>query len=423
MEVYPVRQRQIHECAGVIILLPRKRTSNFATQRRNLPARIPGSRTRCVAILGRRDQPTDAVEEYCQYLGVALQGEGCELEIVRVRWDEIGAAASMQELRERIRDPQNQSRNDWFLLQYTALAWSRRGFPLRIVRLVRFLKQEGVRCAVVFHDAEAYGGKRWVDRLRRKVQRHVMRRLLLLSDVSFFTVPREKVSWVPAGAKNIVFIPVGANLPSPEKAWSQTRNSVESKPCIAIFSITGNPRARHEISLISEAVSYAAKQIGPLRVVVFGRNSEAGEELRIKLAGSPVEVTVLGLIPAEEIVRVLGASDVLLFVRGQISSRRGSAIAGIACGLPVIAQEGSETAPPITDAGVVLVPATATSEFGPALLRVLSDPTYRASLAQRSRNAQTLYFSWSVIAGQYANALRERDPGVRQANPQQKQAG
>jgi glycosyltransferase involved in cell wall biosynthesis len=373
-----------------------------------LPALSPGPRTRCVAILGRRDQPTDAVEEYCQYLGEALKGEEFELEIVRVRWDEIGRAASMQELRKRIRDAQNEARNDWFLLQYTALAWSRRGFPLRILRLVRFLKRQGVCCAVVFHDAETYGGKRWVDRLRRKVQRRVMRRLLLLSDISFFTIPREKVSWVPAGAKNIVFIPVGANLPSPEKAWNQKRDTAESKPCVAVFSITGNPRGQLEISLISEAVSHATKQVGPLRVVVFGRNSEAGEELKARLAGSPVEVTVLGLIPAEEIVRVLGASDVLLFVRGQISSRRGSAIAGIACGLPVIAQEGSETAPPITEAGVVLVPATAPSEFGPALLRALSDQAYRASLAERSRNAQQRYFSWSVIAAQYAKVLEER---------------
>jgi glycosyltransferase involved in cell wall biosynthesis len=388
-----------------------------------LPPLSPGSRTRCVAILGRRDQPTDAVEEYCQYLGEALKDEEFELEIVRVRWDEIGSAASMQELRERIRNTQNQSRNNWFLLQYTALAWSRRGFPLRIVRLLKFLKQQGLRCAVVFHDAEAYGGKRWVDRLRRKVQRRAMRRLLLLSDLCFFTVPRENLSWVPAEAKNIVFIPVGANLPSPERAWGQIRNPAESKPCVAVFSITGNPRAQHEIGLISEAVRHAAKQVGPLRVVVFGRNSEAGEELRVKLAGSPVDVTVLGLIPAEEIVRVLGASDVLLFVRGQISSRRGSAIAGIACGLPVIAQEGSETAPPITDAGVVLVPVGAPSEFGPALLRILHDQAYRASLAGRSRNAQTLHFSWSVIASQYAKALLDSYPGVRQAHSKQKHPG
>jgi glycosyltransferase involved in cell wall biosynthesis len=360
--------------------------------------------TRCIALLGQRDVPTDGVEDYCKYLGYALANQHIDWELVRVEWLEKGWRASLRELRETSID----TRNTWFLLHYTALAWSRRGFPSRVLRIVRLLRKRRARCAVVFHDAEAFPGNRWIDRFRRRVQHRVMRRLVRLSDIVFFTVPPEKVSWVPAGAKNIVFIPVGANLPSPEKAWSPTRNPAESKPCVAIFSITGNPRAQREIGLISEAVSHAAKQVGPLRVVVFGRNSEAGEELRASLAGVPVEVVVLGLIPAEEIVRVLGASDVLLFVRGQISSRRGSAIAGIACGLPVIAQEGSETAPPITEAGVVLVPATAPSEFGPALLRVLSDQAYRASLAERSRNAQQRYFSWSVIAAQYAKALEKR---------------
>lgn len=360
--------------------------------------------TRCIALLGQRDEPTDGVEDYCRYLRDALASQHIVLEIVRVEWLEKGWSASLRELREQTID----TGNTWFLLQYTALAWSRRGLPSRVLRIVRLLRKRHARCAVVFHDAEAYPGNRWIDRFRRKVQHHVMRRLVRLSDVVFFTVPSEKISWVPAGAKNIVFIPVGANLPSPEKAWGQKRDPADSKPCVAVFSITGNPRGQHEIGLISEAVSHAAKQIGPLRIVVFGRNSEAGEELRLKLAGSPIEVTVLGLIPSEEIVRVLGASDVLLFVRGQISSRRGSAIAGIACGLPVIAQEGSETAPPITDAGVVLVPATAPSEFGSALLRVLSDQAYRAALAERSRNAQQRYFSWDVIAAQYAKALEKR---------------
>jgi glycosyltransferase involved in cell wall biosynthesis len=360
--------------------------------------------TRCIALLGQRDEPTDGVEDYCKYLGDALANQNIVLEIVRVEWLGKGWRASLRELRETSIDTQN----TWFLLQYTALAWSRRGFPTRVLRIVRLLKKRRARCGVVFHDAEAYPGNRWIDRLRRRVQHRVMRELVGLSDIAFFTVPPEKISWVPADARNIVFIPVGANLPSPESAWSQKRSSIDNQPCVAIFSITADHRGQQEISLISETVGHAAKQLGALRVVVFGRNSGAGEALRAKLAGSLVEVTVLGLIPAEEIVRVLGASDVLLFVRGQISSRRGSAIAGIACGLPVIAQEGSETASPITEAGVVLVPASAPGAFGPALLRVLSDPVYRASLAERSRNAQQRYFSWSAIAGQYAKALEKR---------------
>jgi glycosyltransferase involved in cell wall biosynthesis len=208
-----------------------------------------------------------------------------------------------------------------------------------------------------------------------------------------------------------VFIPVGANLPHPETAWSQNRDTADGRPVVAIFSITGNSHGQREVRAISDAVTYAAREVGPLRVVVFGRNAEVGgQDLKTALSGSNVQVTVMGVIPADQIVQLLGSSDVLLFVRGPISSRRGSAIAGIACGLPVIAQQGSETAPPITEAGVVLIPAENPADFGPALLRVLIDPAYRASLAGRSRDAQTRYFSWPAIAAQFANALREPPP-------------
>jgi hypothetical protein len=44
--------------------------------------------------------------------------------------------------------------------------------------------------------------------------------------------------------------------------------------------------------------------------------------------------------------------------------------------------------------------------FGPALARVLSDPIYRESLAERSRKAQQDYFSWQAIAQQYVSALQ-----------------
>jgi len=47
-------------------------------------------KARCVALLGRRDEPTDAVEEYCQFLGAALEAQGIPFEIERVSWDELG---------------------------------------------------------------------------------------------------------------------------------------------------------------------------------------------------------------------------------------------------------------------------------------------------------------------------------------------
>jgi glycosyltransferase involved in cell wall biosynthesis len=358
----------------------------------------------CMAILGSREEPTDGVQDYCCYLRDALANEGVNLALTQVRWAEIGRKGSRQELLGAIRGKQN----TFFLLQYTALSWSRRGFALPAVGILKLLKKNGARCAVVFHDPDGYAGSRAVDRFRRAIQRYAMKQLVRLSDLAIFTLPRDKISWLPAETQNFVFIPVGANLPAPERAWEAQRSSTVSKPVVAVFSLSDKPTLTKELSQIAQAVSSAAKQVGPLEIVVLGRNSEiGGEELRLALAGSGVDVRIVGLISADEVVRVLGASDVMLFARGPISSRRGSAIAGIACGLPVIAEQGWELASPITEAGVVLVPEELVPEgFGSALVRVLTDPAYRASLAKRSRDAQSRYFSWSVIARQYAQPMR-----------------
>jgi glycosyltransferase involved in cell wall biosynthesis len=363
---------------------------------------------RCVAVLGQRKEAIDAVEEYCRYLGAALEKHAFSFEITRVEWATKGWRRALGELRRKV----GNEGNTWVLLQYTALAWSRRGFSLRVPGIIRSLKKNGARCAVVFHDAEGYCGNRLVDRIRRAAQLHTMQEAVRLADLSIVTVPAEKIPWIGRNSRNVVFIPVGANLPSPETAWSQEKDRPKNLRTVAVFSISGNRAGAEEVESIARTVRYAAERMGMLRLLVMGRHSEiSGSQLKEKLLGTSVQVTIHGLLPAEEIVQKLGASDVLLFTKGPISSRRGSAIAGIACGLPVIASEGWETGTPITEAGVVLIPETAKNEFGPALLRVLTDAAYRARLSERSKRAQEVYFSWSAIGARYAKELRTRGVG------------
>jgi len=104
---------------------------------------------RCVALLGRRDEPTDAVEEYCQYLGSALEPQGVSFELERFPWCELGWRKAFAEMDRKA----GLWKNDWILIQYTALAWSRRGFSMPVLSLVQFFQKCGVRCGVVFHDA------------------------------------------------------------------------------------------------------------------------------------------------------------------------------------------------------------------------------------------------------------------------------
>jgi glycosyltransferase involved in cell wall biosynthesis len=357
----------------------------------------------CVALLGRRDEPTDAVEEYCRYLGEALRPHGLALELARVPWHEQGWSAALQELRKKCISWRGMP----VFVQYTALAWSRRGFPIRFLSVLRILRAAGARACVVFHDVEPYSGSRIVDRLRRRVQLHAMREALHLADLAVLTVPGEKLSWTPPGCSNTVFIPVGANLPLPEVAPDPRSSIAGQFPTVAAFGITGGEAGRRESEIITETIRFAAERIPKVRLVAFGRHADDAEAfLREGLQGVAVDLQVSGVLPSEEVVRRLFSSDVLLFVRGPISSRRGSAIAGIACGLPVIAFGGPETAAPITEAGVVLVSREKPEERGEALVRVLSDGEYRASLAGRSRRAYGQYFSWKAIAARYAEAIR-----------------
>src|SRR5215469_11202460 len=128
----------------------------------------------CIALLGRKDEPTDALEEYCRYLGNALQAHDIQLEITRIAWEISGWPKAFRNLElqaERWRDAV-------VLIQYTALGWSARGFPCEVPRVLRVLKSTGARVGLVFHDAEPFAGSRLADSLRRYVQVRTMRGIL-----------------------------------------------------------------------------------------------------------------------------------------------------------------------------------------------------------------------------------------------------
>jgi glycosyltransferase involved in cell wall biosynthesis len=354
-----------------------------------------------IALLGRRDHPTDAVEDYCRFLGDALRVRGFQIELARVPWAEGGWHVALSELRLRAASWRGKS----VLLQYTALAWSARGFPLRFIRVLKMLREAGARIAVVFHDVEPYRGARIVDEMRRRAQLHTMQRALYYADLGIFTVALSTISWLGDPPSKAVFIPVGANLPAaPLRRKSVKRD--DEPLCVAVFGITGGAEGKNESARIVAAMRFAAARVGKLRLHAFGRNaSDFESQLREGLRQTPVDVQAEGVLPPERVVEALSTADVLLFVRGAISSRRGSAIAGIACGLPVIAYQGRETAAPMTEAGVVLVAKDNDTELQEALTRVLAEREYRAALAERSRAAQAQYFSWDAIAASYLEVL------------------
>jgi Glycosyl transferases group 1 len=356
-----------------------------------------------IALLGRKDEPTDAVEEYCRYLADALHAHDIDMQIRRVPWEKHGWSEALRALKLQAAD----WRGKWVFVQYTPLAWSARGFPLKFVSVLKILQAAGARVGIVFHDVAPFSSPRLIDQLRRRIQTHVMRRTSAMADVSVLTVVPEKLSWLKKAQANVVFIPVGPNLTFPEIPGH--RQSHEC-PTIGVFSITGGEQGAAETQTILQAVRQVTQQMGTLHLSVFGRHAEIREAaLRQGLSDTPVRVSVEGVLAPADVVKHFEECDVLLFVRKGISTRRSSAIAAIAAGLPIVAYRDPETASPVTDAGVLLVDPGHPEQLGPALVRVLADASLREELSARSRAAYQAYFSWPAIAGKYANLLRGDD--------------
>jgi glycosyltransferase involved in cell wall biosynthesis len=355
-----------------------------------------------VALVGRRDEPTDGVADYCAWLGGAVGEFGFRLEAIKLNWPERGWNATLADLREKA----EAWRGHWVLLQYTTLAWSRRGFPLQAPRILSVLRKSGVRCGVVFHDFGPFVGTRVIDHLREYCHMRVLKSLYGQAERAIFTVPLEKVSWLPTTHSKAVYIPVGANCPETPQA---PHTGPSEARAVAVYCVTSGRHMIEEVSDIGHALKWACRTIGPIHLIVLGRGTqEADSALRAEFAGTNVEVKTLGLLSAEDVSRTLARANVMLFVRGQISSRRGSAIAGIACGLPVVGYAGPETGWPITEAGLVPVPLGDREALSVALEKVLSDNALRTSLAERSCRAQEQYFSWRAIAARYVDALGGR---------------
>jgi len=352
-----------------------------------------------VALVGRRDEPTDGVADYCAWLGGALGEFGYQLETVRLDCAEQGWNAALADLRGKAQA----WRGRWVMLQYTTLAWSRRGFPVQAPRVLSVLGKSGARCGVVFHDFGPATGKGTIACVRERCHLYALKKLYTLAERAIFPVPLEKVFWLPAAHDKTVYIPVGANCPEPLTADQIASAEVKS---VAVYCVTPGQRTAMEVANIGFAMKRARRAAGPLRLMVFGRGSlEANSALRSEFAGTDIAIETLGVLSPQEVSRTLARADVMLFVRSEISSRRGSAIAGIAGGLPLVCYAGPDTGWPITEAGILTAPVGDHEALATALEKILTNDALRLSLAERSRSAYAQYFSWRAIAARYADTL------------------
>ncbi len=355
---------------------------------------------KAIALLGRRDEPADGVADYCSFLAQALRPHDIELEIVHVPWAELGWSGAMRWLSRESRSWTGQ----WVLLQYTAMAWSRHGFPFRVLAVQRILSKNGVKCGVVFHDVILDPLPGIHNRIRRRIQYWIMARLLARATQGISTVDPNALRWHRSASGKLALIPIGANIPEPSGVKGFTPNG--QPKTIGVFCISGGSYRQREVTEILFIVERSKARSPALQLEIFGRGAqESAPLLEGPLRKMGVNYRLRGVLPAEEIARTLQSLDVFLCVRGEISPNRGSALAAIACGVPIAAFGRRGRYKELDAAGIEFAPWGSLDSLADAAVRVLTDAALWQELHERNRRAQSEYFSWGTVAGRYAAIL------------------
>jgi len=355
-----------------------------------------------IALLGRRDTCADGIADYCEYLGQNLAKRGIELRPVRVGWIKGGWVRAARDLWRQSKE----WRNTWVIPQYTALAWSNRGFPVGALTCVAILRVRGVRCAMLFHEPWGVSGPRAIDKIRCGFQDWTIRTLHRLAEKSVFTIPLDTVPWLPANDTKSVSIPLGPNIPEnlTNRSALQSRNG--ARKTVVVFCVSEPPYGQREIDDVAAATRAAISNGTELRVIFVGRGTaESKAAIERAFEGTGIEVCNHGLCEPPEVSRIFSESDAMLAVRGRLSLRRGSALAGLACGLPMVAYAGLAEGTIIEEAGITLVPFGDQAALGSALGAILSNDVLWREMHKRNLYVQEKYLSWNVIAAQFTRIL------------------
>ncbi|HUS37037.1 MAG TPA: glycosyltransferase family 4 protein, partial [Verrucomicrobiae bacterium] len=138
----------------------------------------------------------------------------------------------------------------------------------------------------------------------------------------------------------------------------------------------------------------AARAHAPTALIVIGDRLEvetSSEERRF--------LTVHSFLPSNDVSRTLQAADLLaLPFSDGVSERRGSFMAGLSHGLPVVTTIGPATGPTLSKSdSFAAVPSDRPDLFTAKVVELLADAKHRALLGERGRALYERSYNWPTV--------------------------
>lgn len=309
----------------------------------------------------------------------------------RADWSKVGLVRLDHEL-DRFPKPRR------LLVQYFPNAWGRKGLNSGFVRWLWARKERGDDVRPMLHELWYRPEPR--DRPHRYVlqplQRWMIGQVLKASSCVYVSIPAWETMLKPYRFDGpIRWLPVPSNIPvvdEPEKV-SALRDWLvyEGEAIVGTFGTYREevvPTLREVLGKLVARKFVSARGLG--RVLLIGQH---GKEFANTLGHGGC--TAVGVMPASTVSMYLQACDLLIQpYRGGVSTRRGTIMAALAHGKPVVTTSGPLTEPIWAESrAVVLVPDGDTEPFVAAVERLMTDPDARERLGDAARATYLAHFA------------------------------
>jgi len=293
-------------------------------------------------------------------------------------------------------------------IQYQAAAYGMR-LPVHLLPGYLRMGRPSIRRAVTFHDLK----RPYLFPKAGPARRWAVARLARDCDAAIVTNREDELGFADLGVPRPPrVIPIGSNI-APRLPQGFERGTWRAKWGIApddlVLAYFGFLNATKGGDTLITAVGRLAKQGRPVRLLMIGgkvgasdpTNREFARHVEGVIAREGVSDRVIwtGFLPPEEVSAAFAVADmaVLPYADG-ISFRRGSLMAALAHGMPIISTVPRVHLPELVpEENVILVPPEQPADLAEAIARVADHAGLRARLGEGARRLSRL-FAWERIA-------------------------
>lgn len=378
---------------------------------------------RVLMISGEYPPMTGGVGDFTRIVARQLVAQGCELHVLTSRttrgeqpasdgitiWPVVGRW-SLHGLGRAWKQLRRQVAFDVANIQYQAGAYGGLG-AINLLPLATSLP-----CITTFHDLKA---PKLFPKAGTWLRRRSVSLLAQRSSATIVTNLADRLALEQVGRVRLNQIPIGSNIPvhcldSAHRA--QLRTSWGASPQTTVLCYFGMLSESKGGEELIDALALLDRQALDVHLVLIGNAFGSSPEdqayaSRVKALISrhrlDSRVTYTGKLAPEQVSNALHASDIcVLPYRDGVSFRRGSLMAALAHGLPIITTHPQHDTAEIADGdNMVLAPARNAVELANTIARVMASETLREHLSAGALDLAPC-FGWDRIAEQTLEVYR-----------------